>query len=56
MVIHNEAYTNPAAGDNLIEKYAVRISNRNRVLQKVGFVGGAAIADGSITITVGSRS
>ena len=54
MTLHNEAYTTPSVGDNLLEDYAVRISNRKRVLTKIGFVGGSAIGDGEIEVYVGS--
>ena len=54
MTLHNEAYTTPSVGDNLLEDYAVRISNRKRVLTKIGFVGGSAVGDGEIEIYVGS--
>lgn len=54
MTVHNEAYTTPSVGDNLLEDYAVRISNRWRRIDKLGYVGGSAIADGEIQVFVGS--
>lgn len=55
MTTHNVAYTTPAAGENLLEGYNVAISPRWRKLMKIGFIGGAAIADGEIQIQVGSK-
>ena len=54
MVLYNEEHTTPSVGDNLLEKTAVRISNRNRVIMKLAYTGGSAIADGEVEIYVGS--
>ena len=55
MTVHNVQYTTPADGTNLLEDYAIGMSNRWRKLMKVGFIGGAAIADGHLKIYVGSK-
>lgn len=55
MVVHNVSYTTPADGTNLLEGYNVALSNRWRQIMKVGFIGGANIADGHLQISIGSK-
>ena len=53
LVYFEKAYTNPAAGDNLLSGETVHKSDRPRRLKHIAFVGGAAIDDGEIEVFYG---